>query len=54
MVLLSMKAEVYGTTSGTGRAENIVVQTLVKLSTNDYIEIFVENATATNNVTVTI
>ena len=47
------ESEVYGTTSGTGRAENIVVQTLVKLSTNDYIEIFVENATATNNVTVT-
>ena len=47
------ESEVYGTTSGTGRAENIVVQTLVQLSTNDYIEIFVENATATNNVTVT-
>lgn len=47
------ESEVYGTTSGSGRAENIVVQTLVQLSTNDYIEIFVENATATNNVTIT-
>ena len=47
------ESEVYGTTSGTGRAENIVVQTLIQLSTNDYIEIFVENATATNGVTVT-
>jgi len=46
-------SEVYGTTSGSGRAENIVIQTLVELSTNDYIEIFVENATATNNVLVT-
>lgn len=47
------ESEVYGTTSGSGRAENIVVQTLVQLSENDYIEIFVENDTATNNITVT-
>lgn len=46
-------SEVYGTTSGSGRAENIVIQTLVELTTNDYIEIFVENATASNNITVT-
>lgn len=46
-------SEVYGTTSGTGRAENIVVQTLVELSENDYIEIFVENASAVSNVLVT-
>lgn len=47
------ESEVYGTTSGTGRAENIVIQTLVELSTNDYIEIFVENATSANNILVT-
>lgn len=47
------ESEVYGTTSGSGRAENIVVQTLVQLSENDYIEIFVENDSATNNITVT-
>lgn len=46
-------SEVYGTTNGNGRFENITVQTIVSLSTNDYIEIFVENATATNNITVT-
>lgn len=47
------ESEVYGTTSGVGRAENIVIQTLVELSTNDYIEIFVENATAISNILVT-
>ncbi len=47
------ESEVYGTTSGAGRAENIVIQTLVELATNDYIEIFVENATAVNNILVT-
>lgn len=47
------ESEVYGTTSGAGRAENIVIQTLAELSTNDYIEIFVENATAVNNILVT-
>ena len=47
------ESEVYGTTSGTGRAENIVVQTLVSLTATDYIEIWVENATGTQNITVT-
>ena len=47
------ESEVYGTTSGSGRAENIVVQTLVELATTDYIEIFVENATAVNNILAT-
>lgn len=50
---VSVESEVYGTTSGTGRAENITIQTLLELSTNDYIEIFVENATAINNILVT-
>lgn len=47
------ESEVYGTTNGVGRAENIVIQTKVNLSTNDYIEIFVENETVTNNILVT-
>ncbi len=47
------ESEVYGTTSGTGRAENIVIQTLIELATGDYIEIFVENATSISNVLVT-
>ena len=46
-------SEVYGTTSGAGRAENIVIQTLVELSTNDYIECFVENGTSITNILVT-
>ena len=50
---LITESEVYGTTSGTGRSENIVVQTLVELVENDYIEIFVENDTSTNNILVT-
>lgn len=50
---VSLDSEVYGTTSGTGRAENITIQTLVELSTNDYIEIYVENSTAISNILVT-
>ena len=41
-----------GTTGGAGRAENIVSQTAVSLSSTDYIEIFVENDTL-NDITVT-
>jgi len=47
------ESEVYGTTSGAGRGENIKVHTLVELLTNDYIEIWVENATSGNNILVT-
>lgn len=47
------ESEIYGTTNSGGRAENIVIQTLVELTENDYIEIFVENETATTNITVT-
>ena len=50
---ISTDSEVYGTTSGTGRGENIVAQTLVELSENDYIEIFVENESSTANILVT-
>ena len=51
--VVAPESEVYGTTSGTGRAENITVHTLVELSTNEYIEIFVENATSISNILVT-
>ena len=47
------ESEVYGTTNGTGRGENIVAQTLVELSENDYIEIFVENESSITNILVT-
>lgn len=47
------ESEVYGTASGTGRKENIVVQTLVELSDTDFIEIWVENDSSTANITVT-
>lgn len=40
------------TTSGSGRSENIKSICVTGLVTNDYIEIFVQNSTATNNVTV--
>lgn len=45
-------SEVYITTNGAGRAENLVIQTIVQLSQNDYIEIFIENSTAVTNITV--
>lgn len=46
-------SEVYITTNSGGRAEAATVQTLVELTANDYIEIFVENDTSTSNITVT-
>lgn len=50
---LITQSEVYGTTSGAGRAENIVVQTFVDLQQNDYLELWVENDTSTQDVVVT-
>lgn len=47
------ESEIYGTTNSGGRSENITIQTLVELTANDYIEIFVENETSTSNITVT-
>lgn len=46
-------SEVYITTNSGGRAEAATVQTLVELTADDYIEIFVENDTSTSNITVT-
>lgn len=40
------------TTSASGRVENCICQVIVKLLDGDYIEMFVENDTATNNITV--
>ena len=45
------ESETYITTNASGRLENGVCFAIVELSTNDYIEIFVENNDATNNVT---
>ena len=47
------ESEVYGTTGASGRAENITVQSLVQIENGDFIEIFVENNTATQNIVVT-
>lgn len=47
------KSEVYATTSGNGKAEPFTIQTLVQLSTGDYIEIFAENKTSTTSLTAT-
>jgi hypothetical protein len=41
------------TTSGTGKGENVVVQSIVELATNDYVEIWVANDDDTTDVTVT-
>lgn len=49
---LLTESEVYITTNAGGRAENGVVQTIVELEQDDYIEIFVENDTSTSDVTV--
>lgn len=40
------------TASGSGRAENVSFFWVGELSTDDYIEVFVENYTGTNNITV--
>jgi len=46
------ESEMYGTTSSAGRAESISCQTILEMEENDYIEIWVENNTATQNITV--
>lgn len=46
------RSETYITANSSGRLENVTFKTIVSLSTDDYIETFVENNTATNNVTV--
>ena len=46
-------SESYGTANASGRVENITCQSILSLATNDYIEVFVENDAATNNITAT-
>lgn len=41
------------TTSGAGKSENSVSQSVIQLATNDYIEVFVSNETAVTDITVT-
>jgi hypothetical protein len=43
----------YVTTNTNQRAESVAVQTITSLSTNDYVEIWVENDTDATDVTVT-
>ncbi len=45
-------SEMYATTSGSGRAESIHVQTVLPLTANDYIELWIENDTDATDVTV--
>lgn len=47
------ESEIYVTTNTSSRAEGVALQTILDLSTNDYIEVFVENSTDTGNITVT-
>lgn len=46
-------SESYLTTNSSNRAENIIVKAIVELSTNDYVEIWAENATDTSDIVVT-
>ena len=41
------------TTNGTGRAEGVFIHDLVKLDPTDYVEIWCENQTNSNNILVT-
>lgn len=45
------QSESRSTTSGNGRAENVVVQDIVNLETSDYIEVFIANETDTTDLT---
>lgn len=49
---LLTNSEMYATTSGSGRAESIHIQTILELDENDYIEIWIENDNSTQNITV--
>lgn len=40
------------TTNGSGRSENVCIQDIVQLATNEYIEVFTRNST--NNTAVTV
>lgn len=42
----------FTTTSGVGKAENVVSQAIIELATNDYVEAWTSNETAVQNITV--
>lgn len=50
--VVTSDSEIYTTTGGTGKSENVSIQTLVSLSENDYIEVWVENNSSITNVLV--
>lgn len=45
-------SEMQATTDGVGRSESIAVQTIAELATGDYFEVWIENNSGTNNITV--
>ena len=45
-------SEMYSTTSGSGRAESVTCQTILELAENDYVEIWVENSSNSDDITV--
>ena len=45
-------SEMYSTTSGSGRAESLTCQTILELNENDYVEIWVENSSTSDDITV--
>jgi hypothetical protein len=47
------ESESQATTSATGRNENFYSQAIVELTTNDYLELWIANATNANNLLVT-
>lgn len=47
------ESEIYVTTNANSRAESVSLQGVVELTTNDYVEIWIENKTDTSDVTVT-
>jgi hypothetical protein len=47
-----IESQVFGTTSGTGRAENIAIIDIIELNPGDYIEVFVENETSATDILV--
>jgi hypothetical protein len=49
---LIVDSEMYATANASGKAESIAIQTLTTAVTNDYFEIWIENETAANNITV--
>jgi len=45
-------SEMYSTTSGTGRSESLTCQTILELNEGDYVEIWIENSSTLDDITV--